>query len=164
MVEISRRSLKDLVVAHARSLFPETVPGTDGALFLVTVYDGQPGQDPDYLPIAYDDADHVRPYVCVYPSPGAPSPDVDLAGLHNDLEWSWQFTVAGAYSGDVDAVFDVLVPGFRAWTPALDEDLVPLINVGQARQLNIPGPHLLDRKITPHRVFNALQYGITVTT
>lgn len=164
MVEISRLTLRGLVVAHARSLFPETDPDVDEDRFFVTVYDGRPGIDPAYLPIPVDDAGHVRPYICVYPAPGAPSEDVDLAGLHNDLYWSWQMTVAGAYDNDVDAVFDALVPGFRAWTPDLDADLAPLINVGQASQLNIPGPHLIDRAITPHRVFNVLQYGITVTT
>lgn len=164
MVEISRRTLKDLVVAHARDLFPDTDPDVQEDRFFVTVYDGRPGEDPTYLPIEYDTAGHVRPYICVYPSPGAPSADVDLAGLHNDLDWSWQFNVAGAYSNDIDAVFDVLVPGFRAWVPDLGDDLRPLISAGQARQLNVPGPHIPDRGVTPPRMFNVLQYGVSLTT
>lgn len=164
MVEISRRSLKDLVVEHARSLFPQTDPDIDDPRYFVTVYDGVPGQDPAYMPIAFDDAGHVRPYVCVYPSPGAPSADVDLAELHNDLDWSFQLTAAAAFNNDLDAVFDVLVPGFRAWIPALGEDLRELISVGAARQLNRPGPHLVDRSPTPDRVFNVLQYEIQLTT
>lgn len=162
MVEISRLDLKDLVVAHARALFPER--DTDTTDFLVTVYDGKPGIDPDYLPIPFDDAGHVRPYVCVYTSPGAPSLDADLAGQHNDLDWVFQLTAAGAYQGDVDHLFDRLVPGFRHWRPQLADELDGLISVGATEQINRPGVHLIDRSTTPDRVFNVLQYSLSLTT
>lgn len=161
MVEISRVDLRDQVVEHARSLFPAQ---DDDGRWLTTVYDGKPGDKPDYLPVAYDEAGHVRPYVCVYTSPGAPSIDVDLAGQHNDLDWMFQLTAAGAFDTDVDFLFDRLVLGFRAWIPDLGPDLADLISVGACRQLNTPGVHLPDRQITPHRVFNVLQYGISLTT
>ena len=162
MVEISRLDLRNQVVEHARSLFPEF--DADSERWLTTVYDGKPGLKPDYLPYAYDDAGHVRPYVCVYTSPGAPSADVDLAGQHNDLDWMFQLTAVGAFDADVDFLFDRLVPGFRAWIPDLGPDLAGLIEAEAAKQLNVPGMHLVDPGPTPDRVFNVLQYGISLTT
>lgn len=162
MAEISRRTLKDLVVAHARSLFPEQDPDTEQ--WKTTIYKGPPGQDPTYMPVPFDDAGHIRPYVCVYGSPGAPSDDVDLAGLHNDIDWQFQLTAAAAFEDDLDALFDVLIPGFRAWVPTLPDDIADLVNVGRAVQLNVPGRHLIDRSQTPDRPYNVLQYGISATT
>jgi len=96
----------------------------------------------------------VEPYWVLTVSPGAPTPEQDVAATVDDLDWLIQFTVAGGWAADVQDLAARLHASLYRWAPTVagvvcgplapPPGYLPLIQ--------------LDRQFTPHRPFVPLQY------
>lgn len=108
---IERRLATDAVLARL-----QTLTG-------VTVYDAEVPTDPPLITHAdgtVDAAQRVAPYVVLFPLPGAPSADGDLADTDLDLVITWQIDAAAGYRRDLEHLIDRVDALLRRWAPAVD--------------------------------------------
>ena len=103
----------------------------------------------------------VRPYFVAYPGALGEGPDTDLALCAVDGTLPLSITAAGGDVDDVLALIDRIEGALYRWTPT-----VPGLVCGPVEHpLGYTGAGLLvDRDISPHRVYAVLPYRLTVTT
>lgn len=104
----------------------------------------------------------VKPYYVLYPSPGTPGGDEDLAATTEALDWIFQITVAGGDIDDVLALADRIHGALHRWTPTVGGGVLTG-PVGVPSGYN-PGPVLLDRDVSPPRHFTPLQFHLHAHT
>lgn len=119
------------------------------------VYLGEPTDVPRIGSTQY-----VVPHAALYPSPGTPSDEQDVADTATDLDWLFQVTLAAGFVNDLTALVTRVDDVLYRWTPA-----VPGLVCGPVKPPPgfDPGPLRFDRDVTPHRPYLPLQYGTRVT-
>lgn len=119
-------------------------------------YRSEVEDNPPRLP----NSERVAPYGVVYPFPANPGPGGDLAGLADDLDYTFQVTVAAGFSSDCEFAADRVHNYLYRWAPT-----VTGIVVGQfvPPPGYDPGPVRIDRTIAPPRFSVPLQYRLTAT-
>lgn len=127
-----------------------------GTLTGITWYRSEVPDQPPREP----DSDRVAPYGVLYPFPGHPGPGGDLAGQSDDLDYTFQVTVAAGFSADCERAVDRTHQLLFRWTPTIAGivlgQLVPPPGYD-------PGPVRIDRTISPPRFSVPLQYRLTAT-
>lgn len=106
--------------------------------------------------VAADGDGYASKYLAVFPSPGTPSLEQDMARTGIDLDWLVQITCAGGWVEDVlEEIADVHAALYR-WEPT-----VPGLSCGPLEPPPgfDPGSVRYDRDVVPHRPFIALQYA-----
>lgn len=152
VAQISRKALADALRAWL-------VAGLSG----VTVYDGEVDPRPPVIQKNGhpDQSGRVAPYVVVYPSPGTPSDEADVADTYVDLVWTVQLTLAAGYSADLLNLIDRVDFLVYRWSPTFEG-----LATGRLRPPPgfDPGPIRRDDARTPPRSWVPLQYVLQVTT
>lgn len=153
MAGISRRLLATAVMTQLATV-------TNATGYYGEVGIGLPGTTVPATPPA--DADgRVKAYYVLYPSPGTPSPDQDLADEHEDLDWLIQVTAVAGYQQDLMALLDRIDGVLYRWRPVVAgiacSGLMPPLGFD-------PGPARRDTDFTPNRLYVPLQYRTLATT
>ncbi|WP_435744906.1 hypothetical protein [Nocardioides sp. SYSU DS0663] len=145
----------------------KTITHATGYVGQVGAMHGLPDVDTPAEPPAKSPTDaRVRPYFVLFPGVGTPGDEQDLADTYVDLDWPIQITAAGGDTYDVLALVDRIRGAFRRWSPGS-------LGVGDDRfqtgPLQVPdgydpGPLLVDRGVTPHRLYTPLLFHLTAHT
>jgi hypothetical protein len=155
-----------------RRLVSNTVAGWLAGVSNVVGYYAQvgrplPGVDPDTVPAdpaAKDPATgdlRVRPYLVFYPGPGNDGPDPSIADCGGPIDMTFRITLAAGDVEDLLALVDRVTARLDRWTPTVSGHVV-----GRLRHPTgwVGGTVLVDRDVTPHRVYTLLEYVTTATT
>lgn len=118
------------------------------------------GEPSSPLPLVPRSDGRVQPYVILWPSPGTPSAEQNMADTSVDLDWLIQITCAAGYLADLLALVNRVDAAFYRWQPVIDGYACGPFKPPTGYD---PGPARLDRSVTPHRPFLPLQYRTTIT-
>lgn len=103
----------------------------------------------------------VRPYFVAYPGALGDGPDTDLALCAIDGVLPFSITAAGGDVDDVLALIDRIEAALHRWIPTVSG----LVCGPVEHPLGYTGAGVLvDRDISPHRLYAVLPYRLTVTT
>ena len=151
MAGISRKALLDALEARL-----------SGYSWL-TVYPGEVTSPPPILGAADGTPDpygRVSTYAVLFPSPGTPNSDADLADAHQDLDWTVQISVVSGYLPDLLYGIDQMDGLLHMWAPVIDgiacDGLRPPAGYD-------PGPARRSDEISPPRFWVPMQYRLTAT-
>lgn len=112
------------------------------------------------LPLVPGSDGRVKPYVILWPSPGTPADERDVADTAVDLDWTIQLTCAAGTLDDLQGLVSRVDAAFYRWQPVIDGLVCGPFKPPPGFD---PGPARLDRDFTPHRPYVPLQYRTTVT-
>lgn len=114
---------------------------------------------PDNPPVL-SGSDRVAPYGVLYPFPGNPGPGGDLGDVSDDLDVTWQVTVAAGFGPDCERAVDRVHQSLYLWTPTVTGVVLGALKPPPGYD---PGPVRVDRTIAPPRFSVPLQYRLTAT-
>lgn len=154
----------DLTSVIQRRLVTNAVLARLQELDTATVYDAEiPGTVPLIQTNAETDpSGRVAPYAVLYPLPGSPSGDVDLADTHFDLDLDYQVSAVTGYRQDCEHLVDQIDALLYRWAPTVDGlecgwlRPPPGFRPGPIRPVNSERPG-------PARFWVPLQYRLRVT-
>lgn len=161
---VSRRAVANAVALHLAGVTQATgyygqigrpLPGQTLVSAGGTIPDDPPAKDPTNGDM------RVRAYFVLYPGPGGPGPDADLADENVDLTISLPVTAVAGDVEDLLALVDRITGRVLRWTPT-----IPGLACGRVRFPvgYEPGPLLVDDQMKPERLYVRLPFQITATT
>lgn len=103
----------------------------------------------------------VRPYFVLYPGALGDGPDTDLALCAVDGTLPISITAAGGDVDDVLALIDRIEAALYRWQPTIPGLVCGLVDHPTGYQ---GAALLVDRDLSPHRLYAVLPYRLTVTT
>lgn len=145
----------------------KTITNATGYVGQISALTGLPGvTTPADPPRKSADDQRVRPYFVLFPGVGTPADDEDLANTFVDLDWPLQITAAGGDPYDVLALVDRIRATLWRWSPGPIGTGPDLFLAGplQVPEGYDPGPLLLDRAVSPHRLYTPLRFQLTAHT
>jgi hypothetical protein len=102
----------------------------------------------------------AAPYYVVHFGAGDPVVEPDLAGCAVELDWDFQVTCAAGVTTDVLALVDRVMAKLFRWTPVVAGFSPGRLTVPPGYKPSVQ----LDRQVTPHRPYVALQFTSIITT
>lgn len=156
MPVVSRRTVFSLVAIRLSTITNAT--GYYGQIGRPLILPAPVGWEAD-PPVKSAGDPRVKPYFVLYPGAGTDGPDLQLNGIDEGLNLSWQITAAGGDVEDVLALIDRLDARLIGWVPTdLGTGFSPV-----GRLLGYRPPLLPDKTVSPERLFAPLQYQLTAT-
>jgi hypothetical protein len=143
-VAITRKTLVDAVMTRL-----DTVTNAVGWL----------GEPDTPLPLL-GDGRTVGPHWVLYPSPGTPTDELDLADTVIDLDWLFQVTCVAGDPMDLLPLVGRVDAALYRWRPTIEG-----VTTGAFRPPSgfDPGQMRVDDSVTPHRFYLPMQYRCIVS-